>query len=289
MTPKKTSSFLLSTPRIAGRFALIGVLGLTVANARDADRVIVSAPVIVSMDGGGPAWDTIPELIAAAEDGDALACFQYAQLLEVGDQVEQDESKAFVFYQKAAFLNYPDAVFRVGKAYHDGLMGQPVNYTGAFEYYERAAYLSVPEASYNVGAMLVSGRGGKRDYVEGLAWLLLAAEHGTDPGSVDQVKARLKRYPDRIARAEKRLPEIKAEIANGHVPRDARKAPPPTLLPPAAPTMTPAPSIKPSIAPPTLPSFGPGSTAPSIGVPKISIPKPNPPPAEPEEETPPAS
>lgn len=247
--------------------------------ARKADEVTIVPPMIVSTEAAGPQWETIPELKAAAATGEALACFQYAQLLEVGDQVAQDPSAAFEFYQKAAFKEHPESLFRLAKIYHEGQLGKPENHALAFEYYERAAFLEVPEASYNVGAMLVSGRGVKRDYIEGLAWLMLAAEQGTDPGSVDQVKKRLKSRPEWITRAENRLGGIKAEIAVG--PVDENKSLAPAVAKPSSPVVAPAPVIKPSIGSPSLPGFSPSFSQPSIAPPTISIPKPTPKPIAP--------
>lgn len=247
------------------------------------EEILTAPPVFAGVDDSGPTWKNTQQLRKAAETGDPLACFQYAQLLEVGDQVEQDETAAFVFYRKAALNEHPEAVFRIGKVYHEGLLGQSANHKLAFEYYERAAYLGSPEATYNVGAMLVSGRGMKRDYSEGLAWLMLAAERGTDPGSVDQVKTRLRRYPDRIKKADERLAGIKAKIAQGTNVLEDEPDLAPTISAPASPT------LKPQIGTPSMPVFGPTAPKPSFGIPKISIPKPKPPPVTPAEPTTPPS
>jgi len=286
MLPKKPKASPFSLPARLALLSLAGGLGLGVPAVLAKDKVISTPPVFVGIDDTGPTWKTTAELRKAAETGDPLACFQYAQLLEVGDQVEQDEAAAFVFYRKAALNEHPEAVFQVGKSYHEGLLGQSVNHKLALDYYERAAYLGSPEATYNVGAMLVSGRGVRRDYVEGLAWLMLATERGTDPSAVDQVKTRLSRYPDRIERAEERLAGIKAKIAQNSNPRDAELDLAPPVVKPATPT------LKPQIGKPALPSFAPSAHKPSFGIPKISIPKPKPPPVEPTEpsaEQPPGS
>lgn len=251
------------------------------ASAQD-DEVITAAPVLVSTTGGGPKWESIKELSAAAEQGDPDASFQYAQLLENGDQVAVDEVKALAFYRKAAVQDHPDAVFRLAKIAHEGLLGQPENQVRALDLYLRAAKLGVPEGAYNVGAMNVSGRGTKRDYVEGLAWLLLAAERGSDPNdSVAAVKKRLKKYPHYITRAENRLAGLKAELATA-APRQ------PAQTPATPATVAPKPTIaSPSIAPAPI-KFGPAPISPSlipsaprIGVPAISIPPPKPAPPPP--------
>ncbi len=282
MTPPRKINL---APRPApARWGLLLLLGGGIAlslGARQDQEVLVAPPMIVSTASDGPTWKTIPELKAAAATGNALACFQYAQLLEVGDQVAQDTNEAFKFYQKAAFSDHADSLFRVAKAYHEGQLSQPENHQLAFEYYERAAYLNHPEATYNVGAMLVSGRGVKRDYREGLAWLMLAAELGADPGAVDQVKQRLiqGKRPEWIADAVNRLGGLKTEIAMGPVDEDADLAPP--VAKPATPVIAPAPSLKPSIGVPSMPSFDPQLSTPAITPPTIAIPPPTPKPIGP--------
>lgn len=237
--------------------------------------MIVAPPVMVSIDNAEPPWETIPELKAAAT-GNPLASFQYAQLLEAGDQVAKDQTEAFKFYQQAAFKEHPESLFRIAKAYQEGQLGQPKSPSLAFEFYKRAAYLKHPEATYNVGAMLVSGRGVKRDYAEGLAWLLLAAEAGVDPGAADQVKQRLKSRPEWITRAENRLGGLQAEIAAGPVDEDASLAP--SIAKPAAPVIAP---IKTRVSTPARPGFSPSFSAPAIAPPTISIPQPKPKPVAP--------
>jgi uncharacterized protein len=269
MTPKKNSARNRCRIPIRWGTALLGIAIAWPTTAQDDDAIVV-APVMVFGDADAPQWDTIPELKAAAESGDADACFQYAQRLEAGDEVDQDHTKAFQFYQNAARQDHRDALFRVGKAYHDGQLGQAENQPLAFEFYQRAAYLDHPVATHNVGAMLVSARGVKRDYVEGLAWLMLAAEMGTDPGAVDQVKDRLKRRPEWITRAENRLDGLKAEIAAGPIDEDTSLAP--SVAKPKAPVVTPAPAIR----PPSLPSLRPSIAPPSVAPPQIPISAPQP-------------
>ncbi len=220
--------------------------------AQNDDDVISAPPVLVSTTGGGPRWETIDELRAAAEQGDAIARFQYAQLLESGDQVAVNETLALAFYRQAAEQDHPDAVFRLGKIAHDGLLGQPEDHVRALELYQRAARLGVPEGTYNVGAMNVSGRGTKRNYVEGLAWLLLAAEQGSDPNdAVAAVKERLKRRPDYIERAQNRLAGLKAELATGpNPPPPAAVTKPTASAPPPPPAQShPAPRLLPPLRP----------------------------------------
>jgi len=258
--------------------SLAAGLGFGAPTVLAKDKVLTAPPVFVGVDDAGPTWKNTKELRKAAETGNPLACFQYAQLLEVGDQVEKDEEAAFQFYRKAAFQNHPEALFRVGTIYHDGLLGQTPNRKLGFEYYEKAAYVGSLEGTYNVGAMLVSGRGIKRDYEEGLAWLMLAAERGTDPGSVEQVRKRLHRYPERIERGERRFAVLKKEIAAGRMDPDA---PVEEKIAPVAPKLAKPSITTPKIGGPSLPGFSPSTIGPKISAPTISIPKPTPKPIPP--------
>ncbi len=271
---------LLARP---ARATLLLLLIAGSVEARDADRVIVTPPVMVSVGADTPTWETTAELIAAAHEGDPDASFHYAQLLEIGDQVERDKRAAFRFYQQAATRGQPNALFRVGKVLHDGLLGQVTDRPTAFEYYQKAALAEIPEATHNVGAMLVSGRGVKRNYTEGLAWLIVAAEQGADARSVEIVRERIKSRPEWIARAEERADEIRREIAEttpGDLVRGAPE-PEPDLAPNIAAPSNPI-IAAPTIGAPALPGLSPTAPKTSISAPTISIPQPEPQPTPPE-------
>lgn len=281
--PTKPETVLPSPPSRVALALIVASLLPGTSSARQDDHVIVTPPVMVSVGADTPTWETTAELIAIAHEGDPYAMFQYAQLLEVGDQVDQDEKAAFEFYRKAAAQGQPEALFRVGKVLHDGLLGRTQDRPKAFEYYQKAALAEIPEATHNVGAMLVSGRGVKRDYSEGLAWLIVAAEQGADARSVELVRERIKSRPHWIEQAEARAEELRQEIANA-TPEDlvfGAPEPEPDLAPkisaPVKPTVT-----APTISSPTLPGLSPTTPKPSISAPAISLPPPKPAPVAPE-------
>jgi uncharacterized protein len=179
-----------------------------------------AAPALITTEGQAPQWRTVEELAAAAEKGVPLACFQYAQLLEKGDQIPQNPTRAVAFYRKAAEAGQADALFRLGKIHHDGLLGMTVDYATAIEYYRRAAAAGVPEAMYNIGSMLVSARGVKRDYVAGLAWLIVAGQRGAAAeAGIHQVRQRLARQPQLIATAEQRAAVLTEALQSGGEPQ----------------------------------------------------------------------
>lgn len=261
---------------LSGLAVLFGMAGPALLSAQD------ERPVFLSETGGGVSWTDVDEMIAAAQAGNPAARFHYAVMLEEGldGKVPRDPEQALAIFRKLAADGDHEALFRLGKIAHDGLLGQPRDYGDAMALYRRAAAGGNNTAMHNVGAMYVSGRGVKRDYVEGLAWLMLAAENGLGEASVEQVRHRLRKYPERIAAAERRLPLLKAELAELNPAFTASVATPasvpaPLDVPkPARDAGVPPPRITPDATSPALPSLAPAS--PSIGVPKISIPPPTP-------------
>ena len=205
----------MATPATTAKRLLLalGLGGIGVVNTPAAPD---EAPLLMSTErvDARPAWSTVEELIKAADAGHALASYQYAQLLEFGDQVSADKTKAASYYRLAAKGGDANAAFRLGKAYHDGDLGLARDYERSREYY-RAAAADVPEASFNLGAAYVSGRGVRRDYVEGLAWLLVAADRGAGGDAAQQVRKRIAKYPERIAAAEKRAEVLRKELSEG--------------------------------------------------------------------------
>ena len=83
----------------------------------------------------------------------------------------------------------------------------------ALDYFTLAARSGVAEAQHNLGAMLVSGRGVKRNYVEGLAWLIVAVKSGVGADTETQVRNRLAKRPNEIIAAESRADELVKDLA----------------------------------------------------------------------------
>ena len=242
-----------------------------------------SGPTLLSTTGGGVSWTDVDEMIAAARAGNPAARLHYAIMLEEGydTKVPRDPDQALKILRELAATDNHEALLRLGKITHDGLLGVAKDYKRALDLYRRAAAFGNNTAMHNVGAMYVSGRGVKRDYIEGLAWLMLGAENGIGEDAVEKVRQRLRKYPDRIAAAEKRLPALKAELAQLAGTELKIETPAPAtpeqahiqLLSPAAPSMkveAPRPVVTPDASP--FPSLAP--TRPTFGVPSISIPPP---------------
>jgi uncharacterized protein len=200
----------------------------------------------------GDDWKTIADIEKAARAGDPLALFKLAQVYEEGGLGQTaNMTKALESYDKAAQAGHSEALFRMGKIHHDGLLGRSVDYARAFSFYKRAAQVGVPEAAYNIGSMLVSGRGVKRDYIEGLAWLMVSERLGAPAAEgIAAVKRQIRNDPKRIAAAESRMAEIERELAGkpGMAPPVASQAAVAPSLP--KPVVEPPPRIQPLVTPP---------------------------------------
>lgn len=250
----------------AGRWPL-ATLTLVVAGSVRAAPAPDEAPRLLSTTGGGTQWRNLADLQKAAADHPA-ACFQLGLRYETGEGVPQDYAQARAFYEKAAAGGEAVAIYRLGRLSLDGLGGEP-DADRAFQCYRVAAYADVPLAQYNLGAMLVSARGVSRDYVEGLAWLILATRNHVEGDGEQRARAHLAQQPRTIAAAEKRADELAKEVAA------RRGTKPPWPLPAGDTVVPPAPKPAPTVE---KPKFEP---------PKVEPPKFEPPPMPPPGTAPP--
>jgi hypothetical protein len=210
------------------------------------------APQLISTTGGkgetGP--KTLPELQKRAATGDPDACLLLGLRYETGDGVKQDYVQARTQYEQAAAGGVALAIYRLGRFYQNGF-GVASDAAIARELYRLAALADVPLAQYNLGAMLMSARGVKRDYVEGLAWLILASRNQIEADGEQRARAHLAGQPQVIAAAEERAAELRKEI-------DARHGTKPPWPPPATSSVPPIPERpvptvdKPKIEPPQI-------------------------------------
>lgn len=238
---------------------------------------IDTPPVMVSRDGAKPKWSNEEQLKRYAAKGDPQACFELAEHILFGDETARDLKQVVRLLEQAGSGGISNAWFRLGKIYHDGLTG-PADYGRALDYYTRAARAGVAEAQHNIGAMLVSGRGVKRDYVEGLAWLIVATKAGAVSGAEIQVRDRLAKRPAEIKAAETRAGELLGNLSAATVRavlkispasepfREARPAPPAPIITPEvdkpvikAPPIDPLVPAKISLPPVAPPSPLPGT------------------------------
>jgi TPR repeat protein len=217
-------------------------------------------PQLISTKSNGPKWTTVEQLKQFAAKGDPAACLELAERSLEGDGVPRDVVAAATLFEQAAKGGVANGWFRLGKIYHDGLDGTP-DYGRAFDCFTTAAKAGVVEAQHNIGAMLVSARGVKRDYLEGLAWLIVAKKSGAASDAETQVRGRIAKRPADIATAEARAVEIAKDLSHATV-RATRTGPANA----GQPASSPAPIDKPKLTPPepvapvkiTVPPITPG-------------------------------
>lgn len=96
---------------------------------------------------------------------------------EGGGGIAKNTKLAINWYAKAAEHNYPPAAFALGQLFERS-PDVPRNYIQARRWYEIGARLKHPKSQFAFALMLLEGRGGVADVVEGLAWLDLAIKAG---------------------------------------------------------------------------------------------------------------
>ena len=128
-----------------------------------------------------------------------------------GRGVATNYSQAVYWWRQAAGQNNAVAQYNLGVAYDRGL-GVRQNGAEAVQYYLKAARQNHPDAQFNLAACYYNGTGVEQDYVEAYAWADLAAEtHTKAAKNRDDLGAKMS--PEQMARAKKRAPELRAEIA----------------------------------------------------------------------------
>jgi TPR repeat protein len=227
--------FLVQSPTMPAYFYPHRSLCALLASAIALSTCVVSAankpaagdstPELVSTTEGKGAnsWSSVEEMQKAAEAGNPEAGYQLGEMYLNGVQVPVDAGKAVALLERAADAGHANASFRLGKLNADGEV-IPKNLPQAFVRYQAAANAGVAEAQFNLGAMYGSGRGVKRDFVEGLAWLIVATKNGADPAGEQQLRDYLKKRPAMIADAEKRAAEISGGATEGQAPASGAAA-----------------------------------------------------------------
>jgi len=177
-----------------------------------------SAPQLVSTTGGGGdlrTWSNFAGLRKAANEGSPDALYELGLMyLEGSADTPKNTTQSLFHLERAAALGNRAANFRLGKLYSDGGGGVTQDFAKSYGFYIAAARAGDPIAQHNVGAMLSSGRGVKRDYTEGLAWLILAAQGAPEAVESEQkLRQFLVRRPEIITAAVARAIEIEKELA----------------------------------------------------------------------------
>lgn len=93
------------------------------------------------------------------------------------DETEQDFTKAFEYYKKAAIGGDAYSMNNLATMYYNG-EGVEKNYTIAIEWFTKAAELGDKHAMDNLGCIYLNGEGTPLDYSKAMEWFKLAVEHG---------------------------------------------------------------------------------------------------------------
>ena len=113
----------------------------------------------------------------AADDGNAQASFNYAQMHDAGDGVPVDHEEAAKYYKIAADQGNKDGMLHIGKMLRSGT-GVPPDKEEAARYMKMAADEGVVEAMFEYGSMLSDGEGVSADKVESARYFKMAADEG---------------------------------------------------------------------------------------------------------------
>ena len=118
-----------------------------------------------------------------ASNGSYTACSTLAEAFFLGKEIEEDNDKAFYWFQQA--LKYDESnrdavlLYRVAQCHFHGY-GTIKDEANAYKYFRRAAILGNTAARFYTGWCLVMGRGVETDVESGLQFLENAAYAGND-------------------------------------------------------------------------------------------------------------
>lgn len=118
-------------------------------------------------------WITL--LKESADSNYGPAQYQLANMLIVGEEIEQDYALAFQYLTKAAEQNVQEACYDLGYLYQNGF-GCELNYCKSFSCYKKAADLGFVDAIHQVGAFYFEGIGVEEDKEEAIKLFKKAAD-----------------------------------------------------------------------------------------------------------------
>ncbi|WP_316859008.1 peptidoglycan-binding protein [uncultured Cohaesibacter sp.] len=116
-------------------------------------------------------------LLEAASSGNALAQFEVARRLTVGDGMSVDLKEAAKWFERAANQSMPQAQYSLANLYEKG-NGVKKDLQVARLWYERAADLGNVKSMHNLAVLYAEGGLGKPDFAKASHWFLMAADHG---------------------------------------------------------------------------------------------------------------
>lgn len=114
-----------------------------------------------------------------AEAGNAEAQFRVARLYWYGEGVDFDDQLSLRLYRQASNQAHIFATYNLALKYQFG-HGVEISLKKAAELYRLAAEIGDVPSQNNLGLLLIAGEGIERNYVDGLMWLMIAAEKDSE-------------------------------------------------------------------------------------------------------------
>ncbi len=154
----------------------LGGTGLTSHHARaiGLPAVLIGISALLFPSTRLQAHQSLDEVRAQAEQGDAEAQFNLAVLYGSGDSVPQDWAEAARWLRLAADQEHAPGQSALGLVYREGL-GVPQDDAEAVRWLRRGANQGHPSGQFLLASMYANGQGVQRDDVEASMWLNLAA------------------------------------------------------------------------------------------------------------------
>ncbi|KAG0254632.1 hypothetical protein DFQ27_006735 [Actinomortierella ambigua] len=118
----------------------------------------------------------VKEIQTRAQGGDWEAQMTLASMYEMGVNVDQDDTKAFQWYLRAA-EGCREARYKCGTFLRHG-RGTEMNYDAALYWIWPAAHEGHPMAQRDLAAMCSSGHGTEQNYAEAMFWFHKSADQG---------------------------------------------------------------------------------------------------------------
>lgn len=124
----------------------------------------------------------IKSIKSQADNGNARACFRYAQILQTGDGVQPNAREALRYYKIGANNGNVDSMCCIAQLLDSGAVGVPVNKKEAVKYYRRAAENGKAEAMFYYAAFLEKGVYVHKNKREALMYYKKSFDKGFDKG-----------------------------------------------------------------------------------------------------------
>jgi len=137
-----------------------------------------------------------------AEQGDTNSQYILGSMYGIGQEIQQDYKKSFMWYQRAAEQGNSDGQFGLGFMYGKGL-GVIQDFKIAFMWFQRAAEQGHTSAQYNLGNMYYDGQGVPQDYVMAHMFWNISSGNGGEGAANNRDTVTKKMTLSQIAEAQK--------------------------------------------------------------------------------------